>query len=211
MWLVIGGAVAALCLFGARGQVAAASTDRMIASEVGSGAERLLAAREAAGRIGSYRMRGAADSAKQGRLAILAEYVAPERAHLLIQSEADPAAPEARIDSLEAIVIGTTSYLNFGEGWTKIEGEPGAAPTSEFDLRRLLDAIDPATVAIEGAEEIDGEPCEILVSDRDGARLALWVSVGDHLTRKIEAISPDTRLSLTVVDLNAPIEINPPL
>ena len=75
----------------------------------------------------------------------------------------------------------------------------------------MLDAIDPATVAVEGAEAVDGDPCEILVSVRDGARLALWVSVGDNLARKIEADDPATRLSLTVVDLNAPIEINPPL
>jgi hypothetical protein len=157
-------------------------------------------------------MRGAADTARQGRIAILAEYVAPDRAHLLMQVEPDPAAPLARVDSLEVIVIGTTSYLNFGDGWTKIEGDPAAAAqTSQFDLRQMLDAIDPATVAVEGAEAVDGEPCEILVSVRDGARLALWVSVGDNLARKIEADDPATRLSLTVVDLNAPIEINPPL
>jgi hypothetical protein len=212
MWLVIGGAVAALCLFGAGGPVAAASTNRLIAAEVGSGAERLLAAREAAGRIGSYRMRGAADSAQQGRIAVLAEYVAPDRAHLLMQAEPDPAAPPAPVDSLEVIVIGATSYLNFGGGWTKVEGDPAVADqASQFDLRRMLDAIDQATVELAGAEEVGGEPCEILVSDRDGARLALWVSVGDNLTRKIEATSPDTRLNLTVVDLNAPIEINPPV
>jgi hypothetical protein len=213
VWLAIG-VVATLCLVVAGGPVAAnaASTGGLVAAEAGAGAERLLAARQAAGQIGSYRMRGAADSAKQGRVAILAEYVAPDRAHLLMHVEPDPATPPARVDSLEVIVIGATSYLNFGAGWTTIEGDSGAAAqTSQFDLRRLLDAIDPASVALEGSETVDGEPCNILVSVRDGERLALWMSIGDALVRQIKADSLDTKLSLAVVDLNAPIEINPPL
>ena len=65
-WLAIGVGVA-LCLIVAGGPVDAdaASTGGLVASEVGSGAERLIAARQAAGQIGSYRMRGAADTARR--------------------------------------------------------------------------------------------------------------------------------------------------
>jgi hypothetical protein len=188
-----------------------AASSPMLAAEV-SAADRLLAARAAASGVSSYRMRGAADSARQGRIGILVEHVAPDRSHLAMHAEPDPTNPAAAGSMVEVIVIGATAYLNFGEGWTKIDGDPSAAAaTSSYDLRAMLDAIDPASVTVVGSVELAGEWCDLLSTVRDGETLTLWIARGDDGVRKIEGIGADARTDLIVTDLNTPIEINAPI
>jgi hypothetical protein len=142
---------------------------------------------------------GAGAPAQQG----FVEYVAPDRTHL--QFDAGP------VGAFEAIIIGTTAYLNFGGTWTQLP-DAAAVDQSSFDLdsvRQTIEGLDASGYTAAGTDNVNGQECQIYTLTTSGGGQELCVA--GNLPVRMTTTGGGLTTTVTFSQFNANISIEAPI
>lgn len=186
---------------------APAATKPAAATELPPG-EAARAARTAFSRVTSYRLTGVVTPKEGGQMNMSIEYVAPDRMRMVMKgSDAS--------QNMEMVVIANTTYMNVAGNWTKLEGGMGGAGgmnvLQTLDIGELMKEMEGGTLTRSGVDVVDGEPCVVYDYTQTDGSGKVWVGVRDNLVRKIEGKDKDSTFTMTITDINKPIEIKAPI
>jgi outer membrane lipoprotein-sorting protein len=185
-----------------------APTEPSAATEIEAPAETVKAARAALERLDSYRITSVITENDGSQLTMTLAYVAPDRLRMTALGDGGSTV-------FDMIAVGQTTYIRGDSGWQTfqggLEGTGGGALLQLLDLNTLLAQMESGQVTVVGQETLDGVPCTIYEQTQGAVQRRLWVGSDDNLVRKIEGRDESSTFVLTVTDINAPIEIEPPV
>lgn len=150
--------------------------------------------------------------------AIVIEYVAPDRYHMVTRSQAG-----GRDTTLEYVIVGKDSFMKMNAGaWTRFPVDMSKMISSFRDPKFIEELTKSSDIKFVGTDTLGGEPMLVYEYTMDNAmgmsmktHSKSWVAVSDGLPRKSESESEfsgvKTKTEMTVTDYNSDIKIEPPI
>jgi hypothetical protein len=150
--------------------------------------------------------------------AMVIEYVAPDRYHMVTHSQAG-----GRDNSLEYVIIGKSSFMKMNGGaWRNFPVDMSQMIGAFRDPKFIEELAKTSDVKFVGADTLDGAPMliyEYTIDNFMGMKMKshakTWVAVADGLPRKSESEGEfsgvKTKTEMTVSDYNSDIKIEAPI